>query len=66
MTKPVFDIARERNVTERIGRLNPLRRGAPRSLRNWPTWRRSSPRTKRVMRTGRRLQWMGGCRARTR
>jgi NAD(P)-dependent dehydrogenase (short-subunit alcohol dehydrogenase family) len=28
MTKPVFDIARERNVTDRIGRLNPLRRAA--------------------------------------
>ena len=28
MTKPVFDIAKERNVTERIGRLNPLRRAA--------------------------------------
>jgi NAD(P)-dependent dehydrogenase (short-subunit alcohol dehydrogenase family) len=28
MTKPVFDIAKERNVTDRIGRLNPLRRAA--------------------------------------
>ena len=37
MTKPVFDIAKERNVTERIGRLNPLRRAAchwrPRAVR---------------------------------
>jgi NAD(P)-dependent dehydrogenase (short-subunit alcohol dehydrogenase family) len=28
MTRPVFDIARERNVTDKIGRLNPLRRAA--------------------------------------
>ncbi len=28
MTQPIFDIARERNVTDRIGRLNPLRRAA--------------------------------------
>jgi NAD(P)-dependent dehydrogenase (short-subunit alcohol dehydrogenase family) len=28
MTQPIFDIARERNVTDKIGRLNPLRRAA--------------------------------------
>jgi NAD(P)-dependent dehydrogenase (short-subunit alcohol dehydrogenase family) len=28
MTQPIFDIAKERNVTDRIGRLNPLRRAA--------------------------------------
>jgi NAD(P)-dependent dehydrogenase (short-subunit alcohol dehydrogenase family) len=28
MTRPVFDIAKARNVTDRIGRLNPLRRAA--------------------------------------
>jgi NAD(P)-dependent dehydrogenase (short-subunit alcohol dehydrogenase family) len=28
MTKPTFDYAREKGVTEKIGRLNPLRRGA--------------------------------------
>lgn len=28
MTQPIFDIAKERNVTDKIGRLNPLRRAA--------------------------------------
>jgi NAD(P)-dependent dehydrogenase (short-subunit alcohol dehydrogenase family) len=28
MTQPVFDLARQRNVTDKIGRLNPLRRAA--------------------------------------
>lgn len=28
MTQPVFDIARQRNVSDKIGRLNPLRRAA--------------------------------------
>ena len=35
MTKPTFDYAREKGVTEKIGRLNPLRRGAqPEELAN--------------------------------
>ena len=35
MTKPTFDYAKEKGVTEKIGRLNPLRRGAqPEELAN--------------------------------
>ncbi len=35
MTKPTFDYAREKGVTDKIGRLNPLRRGAqPEELAN--------------------------------
>ena len=28
MTKPVFDMAKDRNVTHKLGQLNPLRRAA--------------------------------------
>jgi NAD(P)-dependent dehydrogenase (short-subunit alcohol dehydrogenase family) len=35
MTKPTFDYAKEKGVTDKIGRLNPLRRGAqPEELAN--------------------------------
>jgi NAD(P)-dependent dehydrogenase (short-subunit alcohol dehydrogenase family) len=64
MTKPVFDRAKERGTTDKIGQLNPLKRaGQPHEIAQWPCF---SPATKHRTSTARRSRWMAGLRRRCR
>jgi NAD(P)-dependent dehydrogenase (short-subunit alcohol dehydrogenase family) len=62
MTKPTFDYAREAGKIDRVGRLNPLRRGAqPEELAEVAAFLASDAATS----TARRSRSTGGCRAAT-
>ena len=63
MTKPTFDYARDAGKMDRVGRLNPLRRG--RSPRSWRRSRSSSRATTPATSTARRSRSMAGCRRAT-
>jgi NAD(P)-dependent dehydrogenase (short-subunit alcohol dehydrogenase family) len=53
MTKPVFDVAREKDVMYKVGRLNPLR-----NPMSWPMSRSFLQAINPVMSTDRPLRWM--------
>ena len=64
MTKPTFNYAKDKGVTHKLGRLNPLRRAA--SPKNWQTWRCSWPATSPAMSMAKPSRSTAGCPARTR